>query len=245
MVEAIKSSLGISDGFDIRWAVWTARPETVVPTEDPGTPYKAGFFIGDPVGDVVDEGAVRDAIVEALVAIGYVAADVPIEKWDFTSDCETTSILNAITTGVEANANAASVAEAVAFAVMQECTPRCIGWTWTTAGPTPTGCTPATPAWTVWGTWSFVGFPQCSITCWYHATTTCTYTRTRFRRTWHCVTCSWTETGSVTGTAAATSVVFIDDCARPATYTCPAGPDDTSCRCPPGTPLVWTGTPPC
>ncbi len=77
-VASIKAMYGIPDSLDVLWDV---QPEPgAVPA--PGAPYTRGFHATDPIASAINalECGHRGEVLEALVAGGHAAAQVPVER---------------------------------------------------------------------------------------------------------------------------------------------------------------------
>lgn len=239
----VKSALGISDKSDWLWPI--AGPFNVQNPPAP-TDFADGLFVGDVMRQVVDAQSDRKQFLGDLVASGYRAAVIDVELFDLTNACVQADILTYIAEGIEIELvqtpETLGAGEAHAFNQMQTlaCISICLRWTWN-GTPTLVGCT---CTWGPGGGAEWIGI-HCAMQCHFTGNSTCTYTRVQRRRTWSCATCTWTETGTHTGTVTCPSTeYFLDPCAPPPPpYVCPPGPD---CNCPkPNTSITWTGTPPC
>ena len=226
-----KDRFGITDDSDEAWLL-DIDPDAVNP--GPGAPYSGGLLATDPLQAIVTTASSPEEILELLESVGYPATAEAIGAASAEPICSPVVILDAMSLGVESGEadpliNAEEEAQA-AFAAAN-CNLPCIPWTWTTSGPTLLGCT--------CGPWTFsdgpwwVGGSQCSATCWFSTSTTCTYERTRTKRKFDCTTCTWTQTATSTknGVKAKSVTFHPDPCGStvPPGYTCPAGPDDGGC----------------
>lgn len=199
----------------------------------PGEPYAGGLLAADPLQEIVAAASSPEEILELLESIGYPATAEAIGAAAAEPICSPMIVLDAMSTGVEAGENDPLVSaeeEAHAAFAAANCSQACLPWTWTTAGPTLVSCT--------CGPWAFsdgpwwVGGTQCSATCWFSISTTCTYQRTRTKRKSDCTTCSWTQTATSTKSGVKRSSVTFhpEPCTGlPPGYTCPGGPDNTDC----------------
>ncbi|MCH7847962.1 MAG: hypothetical protein IIB53_06320 [Planctomycetes bacterium] len=241
----VKQELGISDKYDDLWPVMPESEGTTTPAL-----FKNGVFIDDPLVAVIEASLDPQATVDNLVAVGAAAASIQLELLDLTNNCDESLIFEALAEGIELQMSGQGDGEDHAYTGIQTlgCISFCIRWTWTISGPTLIGCNCA------WGgassnEWMAI---HCAMICHFNGTSTCTYTRTRKRRTWSCTTCTWTETRTKTGDVQCTSTEYfiengcVDPRTLPGGYTCPPGPD---CSCPqPGGNITWTpwtGNPPC
>jgi hypothetical protein len=135
----------------------------------------------------------------ALDDLGYRCADMPFERTSSApATCSSNQVLDAMRSGVEAQANAGAEGEAVATQLILACQGLCLPWTWTSAGPTAwSACT--------YGAWALAGTGCPPVTplereCVYSCSCTQTRTRTRTHRYADCTrgTCSQTQTQTCT-----------------------------------------------
>ena len=219
-------------------------------------PFGKGFFVSDPLyaaAEVLENPQPLTELVEniggasagsAINTGGVSANPVDPQPWDENCGCAL-CLQDSIAAGIDAMVGDPTVdvieAEGIAHTDLHTAFSCCWRWTWrgastligcnTTWGPS-TGC--------VWNTL------HCAMVCDFTGTSTCTYTRTNSRRTWACVRCTWTETGTKTGPVSCTSTeYFIDqNCVNPgAGYVPPTSPDCSNPQ--PGGGITWTGSPPC
>ena len=235
----VKQELRISDSYDEFWPVMPQSEGTTTPAL-----FKNGVFIDDPLVAVIEAAPDPEATVDNLVAAGVAAASIQLELLDLSNGCDESLVFEAIAEGIELQMAGQGDGEEHAHTELQTlgCISFCIRWTWTISGPTLIGCN------CTWGTPTSCDWNQlhCAMVCEFTGSSTCTYTRTRKRRTWSCATCTWTETGTKTGTVYCSSTeYFVPDCVNPGgAYIPPLGPD-CSCPEPIGGGITWTGTPPC
>lgn len=250
-IRAVKQALALADSTDESWPVAVAAVAAAEPE-----PMAKGLLESDALAPLVAELEDPQPIVEMLEDAGWQAAWIgPLEGVALATAepdavaCSQAAVLTAVASGVEAGAS--GDAEAVAFAELQAgCSDICLPWTWTSAGPTCTGCVVAA--------WRQVGVPEpdaphCAMLCWFETTLNCTWIRTMTRRTLDCTRCSWTETGTTSETITAKSTTYFvgpSGCnwPPPATFTCPTSPDNPNPGC--GSPRQtqspggWTPVPP-
>jgi len=241
-----KGRFDIPDSSDEAWLL-DVDPASVDP--GPGEPYAGGLLTTDPLQTIVASASSPEEILELLESVGYPATAEAIGAAAAEPICSPVIILDAMSLGVEGGEadpliNAEEEAQA-AFAAAN-CNLPCMPWTWTTSGPTLLGCT--------CGPWVFsdgpwwVGGSQCSATCWFSTTTTCTYERTRTKRKSDCTTCTWTQTATSTknGVKAKSVSFHPEPCTGlPPGYTCPAGPDNADCPSSGAPSGGWTPGPTC
>ncbi len=250
----VMATLGIGAEQSDRWGP-DIDPSTV-PSPTAPIEIRLGLFVDDPLGDGMEEMPDRRQFLEMLVEIGWEATRIDDEIFVPDEDCDPEFrriFLSAVADGVElalaTGSESVDAAEELAASQVQgslACIVICLRWTWKGA-PTLVGCTctpwgvPTPAPIELWGP-IFVGGTQCSVTCWYEATATCTYTRTVTRRYWDCTRCTWTQTGTASGDIKKSRVDFIIPCNAPAPNFCAGGaPDDPSCVEPLGvSPGNWT-----
>jgi|GEM_PF-5368929 len=193
---------------------------------------------------------IRRSYVDQLVSAGWRAASIEFELLDLMHGCDQVRLLDIYAEGVEmeissSHPDGAGVASIVADRQSMNCAAGCWENDWTIAGPTLVGCTVG--PWTllpIGGGPIWVGGSQCSMTCWFRATKTCTYTKTKMHENWDCTTCTYTQTGTCTSEVQSSSVAFFPNCVEPVPYVCPPTPDDNGPACP-ASQCSWTGSAPC
>jgi hypothetical protein len=97
-IEAVKSDAGIGNQYDDRWPTIDPKLESIVPEAPKG--YAQGLLTTDPIFNIIVESPSRPEIVELLAAVGYKAADVPIENQTFA--CSTDVFLSQLSASIEA-----------------------------------------------------------------------------------------------------------------------------------------------
>jgi hypothetical protein len=251
-VRAVKQALALADSTDESWPVAVAAVAAVEPA-----PMVKGVLESDALAPLVAELENPQPIVEMLEDAGWKAAWIgPLEGVAVATAgpgvvaCPQDVVLGSMASGVEADPSGGADAEAVAFAKLHAVCGVCWPWTWTSAGPTCTGC--VATGWTQDGD-PVPDAPHCAMLCWFKGTLNCTWTRTRTRRLIDCTTCTWTQTGTTSETISSKSTTYFvvaGGCnwPPPMPFTCPTGPDNPSPAC--GSPLQtqspggWTDVPP-
>jgi hypothetical protein len=93
-IKSVKSDMGISDSEDGLWSVEVPDSGTLASEQKD---YMAGVLADDALVTLITDSPDRDFIVTSLVAIGYKAADLAIDK----SDCSVDSKLEGMAAAVE------------------------------------------------------------------------------------------------------------------------------------------------
>jgi hypothetical protein len=219
-MKSVKVALSLPDEDDQWWPVGDTVAMNAIPTPDDPADYYKGLLADDALADLVTTSPDRDYLVSVLVAIGYKAADIDIEKVTSEQSCVTVDVLTAMAKGAEAGlstSDSEAIEEVAASYVAAQCG-WCISIPWTWYG---------TP--TAWSTCVYPGFLFSSgvwdpLSGWWHCcytnTCTCTQTRTKTTRDWHCVRTTITQTN--------TRTCVETDCCNMVARPCPA-PNDPEC----------------
>lgn len=104
-VKSIRDTYSISGEEDDLWKIH-GESANIPPSGETPQDYENGLLRGDPLFALVNAAPNRDQIVEALVMVGYTAADLPIEKGDMCAKDDRLTVFAAATvesiTGEEA-----------------------------------------------------------------------------------------------------------------------------------------------
>jgi hypothetical protein len=253
-IRAVKEALALGDSTDESWPVAVAAVAAAEPE-----PMVKGVLESDALAPLVADLEDPQPIVEMLEDAGLKAAWIgPLEGGLLTTAepgvvaCPQDVVLGALASGVEADPSGGADAEAVAFAKLQVVCGVCWPWTWTSAGPTCTGCM---TTWTPDGP-GVPDAPRCAMLCWFDGKLDCTWTRTMTRRLIDCTTCSWTQIGTTSEMIRSKSTRYFIEGAQgetcnlpaPGTYICPTSPDEPNPGCGSNhqtqSPGGWTDVPP-
>jgi hypothetical protein len=193
VIKAVKLELGIADVEDERWGLGgSGTPEA--DAEQPKD-YAAGVLADDPLAGLVASSPDRDSIVEFLTAIGYKAADLPVEKDDgCTTDAKLDGMAaDAATMVMDGDDTVLRLSSQASLCGVFAGPPR---------GPRPTrpaqpatppawsppGTVPTAPAWTP-GTWPVAPGWSCRTVPIGGGGTNCICTRIRYWGRWETRTC--------------------------------------------------------
>jgi hypothetical protein len=189
IISHVKEALAISSDEDDRWGAPTP-PSGVAESEAPED-YSSGVLANDPLAAIIAGSPDRDLLVEFLVASGYPAASVPVDKSG--DECTANETLDTLATLVGSDL-AGSQEASTTFIVGTS--PGCIPMgamgprvpqgpkpaTWPYANPPGTvpGGAPPGPGWTpgAWGAYTCTGTPAAG------GGTTCRCTSGRWWARW-------------------------------------------------------------